>query len=79
MPQGGYMGKLLFVDLTNHRFAEEELSEATARRFVGGYGVGARVMMARMRPGVEPIPVSEYKGGGKPWGYSASAAGGSST
>lgn len=33
----------------------------------------------RMRPGVEPIPVSEYKGGGKPWGYSTSAAGGSST
>jgi peptide deformylase len=33
----------------------------------------------RMRPGVEPIPVAEYKGGGKPWGYDSSTAGGSST
>jgi len=23
----------------------------------------------RMRPGVEPIPVTEYRGGGKNWRY----------
>ncbi len=52
----GYMGRLLFVDLTNRTFHEEELSEETARRFVGGYGIGARVIMERMRPGVDPGP-----------------------
>jgi len=51
----GYMGKLLFVDLTNGRWHEEELSQTMARHFVGGYGIGARVIMERMNPGVDPL------------------------
>jgi aldehyde:ferredoxin oxidoreductase len=51
----GYMGRLLFVDLTSGTFHEEELSEAMARRFVGGYGVGARIIMERMKPGVDAL------------------------
>jgi aldehyde:ferredoxin oxidoreductase len=51
----GYMGKLLLVDLTNMSLREDELSEEMARRFIGGYGVGARVIMERMRPGVDPL------------------------
>jgi aldehyde:ferredoxin oxidoreductase len=51
----GYMGKLLFVDLTNRKVREEELSETMARRFVGGYGVGARIIMERMKPGADPL------------------------
>lgn len=53
--QYGYMGKLLFVDLTNREVHEEELSETTARHFIGGYGVGARIIMERMKPGVDPL------------------------
>jgi aldehyde:ferredoxin oxidoreductase len=49
------MGRLLFVDLTDGTMREEELSEETARKFVGGYGVGARVIMERMKPGVDPL------------------------
>ncbi len=51
----GYMGKLLFVDLTNSTWHEEELSETIARQFVGGYGVGARIIMERMKPGADPL------------------------
>ncbi len=51
----GYMGKLLFVDLTSGRMHEEELSEETARRFVGGYGIGGKIIMERMKPGVDPL------------------------
>jgi aldehyde:ferredoxin oxidoreductase len=51
----GYMGKMLFVDLTNRRMHEEELSETMARKFVGGYGVGARIIMERMKPGADPL------------------------
>ncbi len=51
----GYMGKLLFVDLTNGQWHDEELSEGMARKFVGGYGIGARVMMERVKPGVDPL------------------------
>ncbi len=51
----GYMGKLLFVDLTNGTFHDEELSEDMARKFVGGYGVGARIITERMKPGADPL------------------------
>jgi aldehyde:ferredoxin oxidoreductase len=49
------MGKLLFVDLTNRTTHEEELTEDMARRFVGGYGIGARIIMERMKPGADPL------------------------
>ena len=51
----GYMGKMLFVDLTNRKIHEEELSEEIARSFIGGYGVGARIIMERMKPGADPF------------------------
>jgi aldehyde:ferredoxin oxidoreductase len=49
------MGKLLFVDLTNSAIHEEDLTEDVARRFVGGYGIGARIIMERMKPGADPL------------------------
>lgn len=51
----GYMGKLLFVDLTHGKIREEELSPGIARKFVGGYGIGARIIMERMKPGADPL------------------------
>jgi aldehyde:ferredoxin oxidoreductase len=51
----GYMGKMLFVDLTNGTWHDEELSEEMARKFVGGYGIGARIIMERMKPGADPL------------------------
>ena len=47
----GYMGKMLFVDLTNRKIHEEDLSEELARSFIGGYGVGARIIIERMKAG----------------------------
>ena len=41
MPKlGGYMGKILRVDLTDERLTEEKVDEATLRKFVGGGGLG---------------------------------------
>ncbi len=51
----GYMGKMLFVDLTSMKFHEEEITEELARNYIGGYGIGGRVIMERMRPGVDPL------------------------
>ena len=51
----GYMGRLLFVDLTNRSVREEELSSRTARAFVGGYGIGARIITERMKAGADPL------------------------
>jgi aldehyde:ferredoxin oxidoreductase len=52
---GGYAGKLLFVDLSTGSIREEELDEEIARNFVGGYGIGARVLYSMMKPGVDPL------------------------
>jgi aldehyde:ferredoxin oxidoreductase len=49
------MGKFLFVDLTNRKVHEEELTEKMAREYVGGYGFGVRVLMEKMKPGADPL------------------------
>ncbi len=51
----GYMEKILWVDLTKGRFNEEPLDENIARQFIGGYGVGARILFSRMKAGVDPL------------------------
>ena len=51
----GYIGRMLFVNLSDGKTRTEELSEDLAKDFVGGYGIGARVMYERMKPGVDPL------------------------
>ncbi len=52
---GGYAGKMLFVDLSNRKIEEKELTEDMARKFVGCYGIGARVLYSMMKPGVDAL------------------------
>ncbi|MFC2036143.1 aldehyde ferredoxin oxidoreductase family protein [Chloroflexota bacterium] len=51
----GYVGKICFVDLSNGEIMEQELDEALARDFIGGYGLGARVLFERQRGQVDPL------------------------
>jgi aldehyde:ferredoxin oxidoreductase len=51
----GYMGRILFVDLTNRRVHEEDLTEELTRGYVGGYGIGVRVIYERMKVGADPL------------------------
>jgi aldehyde:ferredoxin oxidoreductase len=53
--QYGYMGKMLFVDLTNMKVHEENLTTDLARGYVGGYGIGVRVIYERMKAGADPL------------------------
>ena len=52
---GGYIGKVLFVDLTNRRLTAETPEEKTLRDFLGGYGLGARILYSRQKGGVDPL------------------------
>ncbi len=52
---GGYMGKLLFVDLSTGKMTEETPDESLCRDYVGGYGIGARLLYDRMKAGVDPL------------------------
>ena len=51
----GYMGKLLFVDLGAGSISEENLDEELGKKFLGGYGLGAKILYDRMKPGVDPL------------------------
>jgi aldehyde:ferredoxin oxidoreductase len=51
----GYIGRMLFVNLSDGKSRTEELSEDVARAFIGGYGIGARVIYERMKAGVDPL------------------------
>jgi aldehyde:ferredoxin oxidoreductase len=52
---GGYAGKLLFVDLTDGAINELPLSDSIASKFVGGYGIGARILYEIMKKGADPL------------------------
>jgi aldehyde:ferredoxin oxidoreductase len=52
---GGYAGRMLFIDLAEMKFQEEALDERLALEYIGGYGVGARVLYERQRPGADPL------------------------
>jgi aldehyde:ferredoxin oxidoreductase len=51
----GYVGKLLFVDLSTKEFRVEELDEALCRDYLGGYGFGVKELYDRLRPGIDPL------------------------
>ncbi len=51
----GYMGKILFVNLTNYTYEELKLDESIYRDYIGGYGLGVRVIYERMRAQVDPL------------------------
>ncbi len=51
----GYNGKVLFVDLTSGSIKEESLPEKVYRDFIGGQGLGARVLYERMKAKVDPL------------------------
>ena len=51
----GYMGKMLRVDLTRHELRDEDLDEKICRDFIGGYGIGARIIFSEQAAGADPL------------------------
>lgn len=49
----GYAGKLLRVDLTNEQITDEKYDEKTARKYIGGTGIGAKYLFEEVPAGVE--------------------------
>jgi len=52
---GGYTGKVLWINLSTNEIKEETLDEKLCYDFVGGYGIGARLIYSRQRAGVDPL------------------------
>ena len=55
MTPKNYAGKVLFVDLTSGTFSEEYLSEKTCRQYIGGNGLGIRVLYEKLEVGIDPL------------------------
>ena len=51
----GYMGKMLMVDLSRNKLKNEVLDEKLCRQFIGGYGIGARILFSQQKAGVDPL------------------------
>lgn len=51
----GCMGKMLFVDLTEGKIQEETTTEKLYQDFLGGYGLGARIIFSRQKAGIDPL------------------------
>jgi len=51
----GYMGKLLNVDLSSGQIAAETLDEQLCQDYIGGYGLGARLLYDRMPARAAPL------------------------
>src|SRR5574341_2635019 len=52
---GGYMGRILRVDLTTRRIADERIPEATLRAYIGGSGLGARLLFDETTRATDPL------------------------
>jgi len=52
---GGYMGRLLRIDLSKGKVCEEELSDQLAEQFLGGIGFCTRVLYDETGPATNPL------------------------
>jgi len=52
---GGYVGKFLWVNLNDGALREETPDDALLRDFIGGYGVGARLLYNMIPPHADPL------------------------
>jgi len=51
----GYMGKVLYVDLTNGDIKEEALNPEFAGKYIGDFGLGARLIYDLIEPGIDSL------------------------
>ena len=52
---GGYTGKILWVDLSARTLTEERLDEQLCRKYLGGFGLGMRLIYDHQEAGMDPL------------------------
>ena len=52
---GGYMGKILDVDLTTGAVGTYEVSDHDRERFLGGKSLAAKILWDELSPGIDPL------------------------
>lgn len=54
-PYGGYSGKILRVNLSHRTWEESEIQRELTLSYLGGRGLGARLLYDEQPPGVDPL------------------------
>lgn len=54
MPNG-YMGKILWIDLSNNSFKEEDVPEELYKQYFGGYGLAAKYIYDNLPKDADPL------------------------
>ena len=54
MPNG-YMGKILWINLSEESFKEEELPEEIYRQYIGGYGLATKLIYEKLPPKTDAL------------------------
>ncbi len=49
------MGKILNVDLSSRKLETEDISEDLRRNYIGGLGLGVKILWDELKPGVDPL------------------------
>ena len=52
---GGFFGKIMFINLKNQTWRAEEVDEQIYREYIGGYGLGSRILYEHIKPGADPF------------------------
>jgi aldehyde:ferredoxin oxidoreductase len=60
MHSGGYMGKMLYVDLTTGNIREEDLAPDIATKYIGAFGISGRLAYDLIKPGIDPLSPRNY-------------------
>jgi len=51
----GYAGTILYVDLNTGKIRTEKLTEETAKKYIGGIGLGMKLWLSNSKAGVDPF------------------------
>jgi aldehyde:ferredoxin oxidoreductase len=51
----GYAGTVLYIDLTSGKTRTEKLTEETAKKYVGGIGLGMHLWLSTSKAGINPL------------------------
>jgi len=55
LPFNGYWGRILRIDLTNWKISDQDLSPEEAKKWIGGVGLGARMIYDEVPAGADPL------------------------
>ena len=53
----GFMGKILWVDLSNGKFTEEDVPEDACRKYLGGLGLAAKYLYEKIPKNSEVVGI----------------------